>query len=421
MRKQFGWLDYVTLGVQMHQAQQQAGMQQQLAAQTELMQLETQKREQVIQARQFMVQCEDSLQKSETSWNRFPYYAIWRLEKMGSFLRTNNLQSVFTEIDDMRIAIDLQKKIDEKLSEYHSKTPKSEAILGEISDSIFRMSYLEGPLSCVMKNRELQQIEPQIEERRQEINEWNKQLRILPTVVILLLFSSYITGWFPQTHRGESEYNNCEINEMNGVIFNCDLVDDGFLLGDTLSWDSGLGDYWTSSSYDEISSHGTFWVLWRSVYNFEDGSETRVDYVYGAESISENGIASSGQLGGCWPPLYDSRPFWGDGFSGGGMFPRTDEYRAGICDSTTIVLVPPELTVILLSAITYFLVTRGLYLKLDPENEQQMEELASNRKKISETVSSVDAIHDEEAIVTVYNESGNFISQYFPSEERDFF
>ena len=60
-------------------------------------------------------------------------------------------------------------------------------------------------------------------------------------------------------------------------------------------------------------------------------------------------------------------------------------------------------------------------MKLDPEYEQQMEELASNRKKISETVSLADYIHDKEDIVTVYNESGDFISQYFPSEESEFF
>ena len=419
MRKQFGWLDYVTLGVQMHQAQQQAGMQQQLAAQTELMQLETQKREQVIQARQFMVQCEDSLQKSETSWNRFPHYAIWRLEKIGSSLRTNNLQSVFTEIDDMRIAIDLQKKIDEKLLEYHSKTPKSEAILGEIDNSISRMSYLEGSLSCVMKNRELEQIEPHIEERKQEINERNKQLRIIPTVVILLLFSSYITGWFPQTHREVIEYNNCEINEYEAIV-GCDQpINRGFFpLGDTLSWDSGINEIETADSHDEIASHGTFWILLKIVYNFEDGSETRVGYVYTAESVSKQGLSSM-DFFNCWPTLFDSRPeswvdssyYYGDGWMG----------NEAACDSISSLRIPPEFTVIFLSAITYFLVTRGLYVKLDPEYEQQMEELASNRKKISETVSLADYIHDKEDIVTVYNESGDFISQYFPSEESEFF
>ena len=73
MSKKFGWVDYANLGAQMAQARAQSATHQELMQQTRLMQSESQRKNIVIQAKQYLVQCENSLNKSSMIFEKYPY------------------------------------------------------------------------------------------------------------------------------------------------------------------------------------------------------------------------------------------------------------------------------------------------------------------------------------------------------------
>ena len=153
--KQYGWLDIANLGVQMHQSAQQAMMGQQLTSQTNMMHQESQMKQQIVSARQYLVDCEERLKKSEIVWDRYPYYAIWMMEELANGFRRSNLNSVFSEIDDLRASNDLQRELDNKVRELHEKTNQSEDPVAEIRNASSILERFSDPYNRLIRNREL--------------------------------------------------------------------------------------------------------------------------------------------------------------------------------------------------------------------------------------------------------------------------
>jgi len=193
--KKYGWLDIANLGVQMHQSAQQYVMGQQLTSQTNMMHQDSQMKQEIVSARQYLVQCEERLKKSEIVWDRYPYYAIWMMEEIANGFRISNLNSVFSEIDDLRASNDLQRELDNKVRELHEKTSQSEDQVAEIRIASSILERVSEPYNRLIRNRELfvgeadSALFKRIQEQKQEHDDiQNQRERNLALLLVMSIF-----------------------------------------------------------------------------------------------------------------------------------------------------------------------------------------------------------------------------------------
>ena len=187
--KKYGLLDIANLGVQMHQSAQQYVMGQQLTSQTNIMHQESQMKQEIVSARQYLVQCEERKKKSEIVWESYPYYAIWMMEEIANGFRISNLNSVFSEIDDLRASNDLQRELDNKVRGLHEKTSQSEDSVAEIRNASSILERVSGPYNRLIRNRELvagevdsalfNRVQEQIQDREVIEKQRNRNLGLL--------------------------------------------------------------------------------------------------------------------------------------------------------------------------------------------------------------------------------------------------
>lgn len=417
MSKKYGWLDYANLGVQMHQASQQAAMNQQLTTQTHLLQQEAQRKEQIVQARQYLVECERLLEKADAVSRDYPYYAIWRLEDIANGFRKSNLNSIFSEIEDLRATNELQKRLDDKVRKMHDETNESEDEIAKIRNCVAVSGLLQNPINCIGRNRELDGIDKRVDEARSDITAKNKQIRIIPIIISLFLVITYATGWLPQTDRRltESIYE-CE-NPDNQT--GCEYTTSSTQLIPYLSWEAGWNDTINFHSYSESSKHGTYWFLEK--YTVIDTHGTYTEWYYGPivwEDVYETR---------CTYPLYSSS-------SGTGNYENSDysEFQLSSlytledqCSDLNILsrlamISPPEVTLIFLSSVCFFVFRRFVYAKVPEELLSLLDEFERNRNVIAGTIASESYISDENDIETQYYNAGQCLSNFLPTEQNDF-
>lgn len=184
MAEKYGWVEYVNLGAQIAQASAQT-------ASTWLMQSESLRTINEIGAKQYLAECENSLNRSSMTFEKYPYYTILRLEMISENFRLSNVQSFLTEIPDLRIANDFQINIDNRIRDLLSEGAAiDEKKLSELKDGLARMERIDEAYNCINQNKELKDIELEYNNVKNDLIRESKERKILLTsaVLVSLLF-----------------------------------------------------------------------------------------------------------------------------------------------------------------------------------------------------------------------------------------
>jgi len=398
--KKFGWVDYANLGAQIAQARAQSATHQELMQQTRLMQSESQRKNTVIQAKQYLVQCENSFNKSSMIFEKYPYYTILRLEYIAEEFRGSNLQSLFTEIQDLRIANEFQINVDNKIRDLRKEDSVLEEKLSELRDNMVGMERIGEAYNCIIQNEGLKDTEPKYNSIRNYLTENNKKRKRLLTIAVsIVLILSYTTGLFPNTVRGTSEWNGCDVTEDG--FYDCDEY------GQTEYFLGSLSSYIDpDDDWNDWNDYGAHWIFQINVINFNDGSEI-TEYRYGKTYPKEwsNGRCAyiaftnaEGQSGSIFPLRNPS---------------SSDTYCN---EEAPLMLIIPEFTVLFLFGLFYLLSRRVFRLKMPLEIEEQMATKLRNDIIIEKTISSYENVSSDDEIVNNYNYYSENISKNFPTE-----
>lgn len=391
MSKKFGWVDYANLGAQMAQARAQSATHQELMHQTRLMQSESQRKNTVIQAKQYLVQCENSLNKSSVVFEKYPYYTILRLEYIAEEFRGSNLQSLFTEIHDLRIANEFQINIDNKIRDLRDDNSVFEEKLSELRDNMLGMERIADAYNCIIQNEGLKDTEPEYNRIRNNLTEKNKNRKMLLTIAVsIILLLSYTTGFFPNTVRGTSEWNGCEpLSESN--YYDCEDYGEYELYLESFSWEPDF----------DTENPRPYWYFESTVINFNDGT-TLTEYFY-AKSYPNEGCAylAFTNAEGLSGSIFNPSSWW------------NDEYCQ---ENAPFVLIIPELTVLFVFGLFYLLSRRLFRLKMPLEIEEEMTTKLRNDIIIEKTISSYENVSTEDDIVNNFSYYSENISKNSPTD-----
>ncbi len=122
--KQFGWVDYLSVGAQLYQSRQQAAIGNTLDHQTRMMTYQIEMTEKISRGRRALIEYERLIETAREVFKTYPFYAYSIISINASeFEQLGLAGSFFSETSDMRHAIEIQNELNKTLNSFSQELP----------------------------------------------------------------------------------------------------------------------------------------------------------------------------------------------------------------------------------------------------------------------------------------------------------